>query len=98
MGQVAGETPAYTGTGLRQTNGRSPSRLFEVRLPFFGLLFPHGFYRRRNGTAAIFGEGFTRENDILLGLVHGSAGATVATVFVAAGIAVTLRGCIFCGR
>ena len=97
MRQAAGETAAYTGTGLGQTDGRAPSRLFEVRLPFFGLLFPHGFYGRRNGTAAIFGQGFAGENDIVLGLVHGSAGDTVAgaTVFVAAGIAVTLRGCIF---
>jgi hypothetical protein len=97
MGQAAGETAAYAGTGLGQTNGRAPSLLFEVRLPFFGLLFPDCFYGRRNGTAAIFGEGFARENDIVLGLVHGSAGDTVAgaTVIVAAGIAVTLRGRIF---
>ena len=97
MGQAAGETAAYTGTGLGQTTGRAPSRRFEVRLPFFGLLFPHGFYGCGNGTAAIFGEGFARENDIVLDLVHGSAGDTVAgaTVIVAAGIAVTLRGCIF---
>ena len=97
MGQAAGETAAYTGTGLGQTDGRAASRLFEVRLPFFGLLFPHGFYGRRNGTAAIFGQGFAGENDIVLGLVHGSAGDTVAgaTVIVAAGIAVPLRGCVF---
>src|SRR5215471_343761 len=97
MGQAAGETAAYTGTGLGQTDGRAPRRLLEGRLPFFGLLFPHGFYGRRNGTAAIFGQGFAGENDIVLGLVHGSDGDTVAgtTVIVAAGIAVTLRRCIF---
>jgi hypothetical protein len=95
--QAAGETAAYTGATLRQTNGRAASWLLKIGLALFGLLFAHGFYGRRHGTAAIFGERFARENDIVLDLVHGSAGDTIvgATIIVAARIAVTLRRCIF---
>jgi hypothetical protein len=97
VGQAAGETAAYTGATLRQTNGRAASGLLKIGLALFGLLFAHGFYGRRHGTAAIFGERFARENDIVLDLVHGSAGDTIvgATIIVAARIAVTLRRCIF---
>ncbi len=97
VGQAAGETAAHTGAALRQSNSGAPSRLLKIRLALFGLLFAHRFYGRRRGTAAIFGEGFARENDIVLGLVHRSAGDTIvgAAVVVAARIAVTLRRCIF---
>jgi hypothetical protein len=97
VGQAAGETAAHTGAILRQTNGWAASRLLKVGLALFGLLFAHGFHERRYGTAAIFGEGLARENDIVLDLVHGSAGDTIvgATIIVAARIAVTLRRCIF---
>lgn len=95
--QAAGETAARTRATLRQTNSGASSRLFEIGLALFGFLFPHRFYGRRHGPAAIFSERFTRENDIVFGLVHGSAGDTIvgAAVIVAARIAIALRGCIF---
>ena len=82
---------------MRQTNGGPPSGLIEIGLAFFGFLFPRGFYGRRNGTAAIFGERFARKNDIVVGLVDGSVGETIvaAAVVVAARIAITLRRSIF---
>ena len=97
MRQAARGTAAHTGATLRQSNSGTRSGLFEVGLALFGLLFPHRLYGRRHGTAAIFSERFTRENDIVFGLVHGSAGDTIVgtAVIVAASIAITLRRCIF---
>jgi hypothetical protein len=100
VGQAAGETAAHIGATLRQTNGRAASRLLKVGLALFAFLLARRFYGRRNRTSAIFSEGFAWENDIVLGLVHGSAGDAIisiigATVIVAARIAVALRRCIF---
>lgn len=97
MRQAAGRTAAHTGTTLRQSNSGTRRGLFEIGLALFGLLFPHRFYRRRHGTAAIFSERFTRQNDIVFGLVHGSAGHTIigTAVVVAASIAITLRRSVF---
>lgn len=97
MRQAARGTAAHTGTTLRQSNRGARSWLFEVGLALFGFLFPHRFYGRRHGAAAIFGERFTRENDIVFGLVHGSAGDTIVgtAVVVAASISIALRRRIF---
>lgn len=103
MGQASGEA-AWT-TGCRLSAKRGTGRgLLEIGLTLFGLVLPDGFGRSLLRPLAILGQGLTRQNDVVLtrldwsGRCGGRAITHGAAIVVAAGIALSVRRCIFGGR
>ena len=100
MRQASGEAAGRSGSGL-QADRRTRGGLLIIGLTLFGFVITKRLDRSGHGARAIFGERFTRQNNVVLALFDGSTGAAIvrrpilksASIFASA-----LRRRIFRGR